>query len=389
MNPAAAPGAAGSLPPMPTADIEVTEVLTKADLKAFVEFPYAHYRGDPNFVPPLRADVRLRLDRKRHPYFAFAEAAYFLARRRGVVVGRIAATINRRHNEYHAERTGFFGFFECVREFEPAKALCTAAGDWLKARGMEVMRGPASFSTNDECGLLVEGFDGPPVVMMPYNPPWYADLLESHGFAKAMDLLAWRIDADVAALDRWSRVAGKIMQRDGLSTRSFDVKRFDRELRVVQDIYSDAWALNWGFVPMTDAEIDFMGRQLKPVLVPDFCIFLMKDGKEVGFALALPDLNRIIKKLDGDLFPFGWLRLLWGKSKIDFGRILTLGVRRDFHGKGWDSLLYNGISANMIAKGVPSGEMSWMLETNDAINNAMARAGGECYRRYRMYDVAL
>ncbi len=378
-----------SFTPMPTGDIEVTEVLTKADRKAFVEFPYLHYRGDPNFVPPLRADVRLRLDRDRHPYFAFAEAACFLARRRGVVVGRIAATVNRRHNEYHAERTGFFGFFECVREFEPARALCRAAGDWLKARGMEVMRGPASFSTNDECGLLVEGFDGPPVVMMAYNPPWYADLLEGYGFAKAMDLLAWRTNADEASLDRWSRVAGKIMARDGLTTRSLDPKRFERDLRTVQDIYADAWALNWGFVPMTDAEIDFMGRQLKQVLIPDFCIFLMQGGKEVGFALALPDLNQIIRKLDGNLFPFGWLRLLLGKSKIRFGRILTLGVRRDFHGKGWDSLLYHGISSNMIARGVRSGEMSWMLETNDAMNNAMARAGAELYRRYRMYDVAL
>jgi ribosomal protein S18 acetylase RimI-like enzyme len=267
--------------------------------------------------------------------------------------------------------------------------LLAAAAAWLKKKGMEVMRGPASFSTNDECGLLVEGFDGPPVVMMPYNPPWYADLLESYGLAKAMDLIAWRMSDDVATLDRWKRVSDRIKERDGLTTRTMDLKRFDRELRLIQDLYADAWALNWGFVPMTDAEIDFMGRQLKPVVMPELCVFLLREGKEVGFALALPDLNRIFRRLDGDLFPFGWIKLLLGKNKIDFGRILTLGVRRDFHGKGWDSLLYNDLAANMIARGLRSGEMSWILETNDAMNNALRRSGGEPYRRYRLYDVAL
>lgn len=374
---------------MPDSEIVVVEATSKEDVDAFVEFPYAHYRGDPNFVPPLRYDVRLRLDRRRHPYFRFAEAALFLARRRGAVVGRVAATVNRRHNEYHAERTAFFGFFECVREFEAARALFDRAAEWARERRMETLRGPASFSTNDECGLLVEGFDGPPVVMMPYNPPWYADLVEGCGFAKAMDLWAWRTAEDSTDLERWARVAARMAERERLSVRIFDRRRFARELRIIQDLYADAWALNWGFVPMTDEEFDFMGRQLKPFLVPEYCVFLMQDGREIGFALALPDLNRIIKKLDGRLFPFGFLRLLLGRRRIDYGRILTLGVRRDHQGRGFDSLLYHRLSQNLIAGGVRSGEMSWMLETNDAINNAMRRAGGTKYRTYRMYDRTL
>jgi hypothetical protein len=374
---------------MPTSDLDVLRVVSKEDLDLFVEFPYAHYRGDPNFVPPLRYDVRLRLDAKRHPYFRFSEAALFLARRRGVVVGRIAATVNSRHNEYHAERTGFFGFFECVREFEPARALFDAAGAWLKSRGMDTMRGPASFSTNDECGLLVEGFDGPPVVMMPYNPPWYADLVEAAGFRPAMDLFAWKMSAETADLARWARVAARVAERDGLSVRSLDLRRFDRELRIIQDLYADAWSTNWGFVPMTDPEFDFMGRQLKPVVIPEYCVFLMKDGKEAGFALALPDLNRIIKDLDGRLLPFGWLKLLLRRRRIDFARILTLGVRRDFHGRGYDGILYHELTAALGRGGVFDGEMSWVLATNEAMNNAMRRAGGRVYRTYRLYDVAL
>jgi hypothetical protein len=371
---------------MARSEIVVAEATSKADLRAFVELPYALYRGDPNFVPPLRHDVRLRIDRRRHPYFQFADAALFLARRRGEVVGRIAATVNRRHNEYHAERTGFFGFFECVREFEAAGALLDEAAAWVRARGMETLRGPASLSMNDECGLLVEGFDGPPVLMMPYNPPWYADLIEGSGFAKAMDLWAWRIHADTADLARWERVATRMAERDGLTTRNFDPRRFDRELRVVQDLYADAWALNWGFVPMTDAEFDFMGRQLRPILVPEFCVFLMQGDREIGFGLALPDLNRILIDLKGRLFPFGFLKVLFGRRRVHFGRILTLGVRREFQGRGFDSLIYHRLSSNMVRAGTPSGEMSWMLETNDAINNAMRRAGGVKYRTYRMYD---
>ncbi|HYC78306.1 MAG TPA: N-acetyltransferase [Planctomycetota bacterium] len=374
---------------MPGSAPVVEEVRSARDLDAFIELPYTLYRGDPHFVPPLRYDVRLRLDRRRHPYYRFADAALFLVRRRGEVIGRIGATVNTRHNEYHAERTAFFGFFECVREFEAARALFDAAAAWARARGMNVLRGPASFSLNDECGLLVRGFDGPPTFMMPYNPPWYADLVEGYGFVKAMDLLAWRMAQESADLERFFRVARKVRERDGLETRIFDVKRFDAEIRKLQDLYADAWQSNWGFVPMTDAEFDFMGRQLRPVLVPEYCTFAMKDGREIGFVLALPDFNRVIAKLNGRLFPFGFLRLLASKRRIPFARILTLGVRRETQGRGYDAVLLDAVTTALLKGGISRGEMSWMLETNEVMNNTLRRTGGEAYRVYRLYDAPL
>jgi ribosomal protein S18 acetylase RimI-like enzyme len=254
---------------------------------------------------------------------------------------------------------------------------------------MTTLRGPASLSMNDECGLLVEGFDGPPVLMMSYNPPWYADLFEGAGLSKATDLLAWRMSEATADLERWRRLNDRVKAREGLTVRPLDLRRFERDVKIVCDLYADAWSKNWGFVPMTNEEIAFMGRQLRPIVLPDLCLFVMKDGREVGFTLALPDVNRVLIDLKGSLFPFGWLKVLLRKNKVGFGRILTLGVRREFHGRGYDALLYHEISSAMVSRGFRDGEMSWILETNDAMNNTIRRAGGEPYRRYRMYEAAL
>lgn len=366
----------------------VRPVASASELTAFVELPYRLYAGDPNFVPPLRRDVRMRLSPK-HPYFEHAEAQLFVAWRGARAVGRIAATVNRLHNDTHHDRVGFFGFFETEADRRTAGALIHAAKTWLVDRGMDTVRGPASFSTNDECGLLVSGFDGPPALMMPYNPPHYADILEAAGFRKAMDLWAWTMLEADTDLARWKRICEKIRAREGATSRPLDMRNFARDLEIIRDLYQDAWAPNWGFVPMTAAEFTLMGKEMKPVVIPDLCQFVIKDGREVGFGLAIPDLNQILIKLGGRLFPFGLFRILAGKGRINAMRLLTLGVRREFQNRGYESLLYDSISTHCINRGITTGEASWILETNDQMNHAMARAGGRVYRTYRMYDAKL
>jgi GNAT superfamily N-acetyltransferase len=364
--------------------ISVEEVRTGADLKAFVRLPHDLYLGDPDWVQPLDHDIYGRLD-KRHPYFEHAEAALFLAWRRGRVVGRIAATLNRLHNDYHKERVGFFGFFESVREFEVASALLDKAAAWLKKRNLTAMRGPASFSSNDEFGLFIGGDPGPPTFMMPYNPFWYGPLIEGSGFYKVMDLLAWEI-SDKDDIQRWSRLADRIAARENVTVRTLDPKHYARDVNIIRHLYSDAWAHNWGFIPMTEAEFELMAKELKPVLVPELIIFVVKDGLEVGFLLALPDLNEIIKDLHGRLFPFGFLKLTRGRRDVSKARILAMGISREFQGRGLDVFLYNAITKNGPAIGIHRGELSWVLETNTAMNNTLKRVGCRVSRTYRVYE---
>jgi hypothetical protein len=363
-------------------------VRSKADLKAFVRLPRDLYLGDPDFVTPLDHDVFGRLDRKRHPYFQHADAALFLARRRGKIVGRIGATVNRLHNEYHSDRVGFFGFFESVREFEVASTLLDRAASWLRKQGLTAMRGPASFSSNDEFGLLLGGDPGPPMFMMPYNPPWYAPLLEGSGLGKVMDLYAWEMTDD-DDLPRWRRLAERVAAREKVTVRPLDMKRFRSDVEIIRQLYTDAWAPNWGFVPMTSAEFEFMAKELKPVVVPELILFVMKDGREVGFLLAMPDLNEIIRHLGGRLFPFGFLKLIRGGRRCRRARILAMGIQRDLQGRGLDALLYDTISRNCLNIGIRTGELSWVLETNAAMNNTLKRAGCRLSRTYRVYERAL
>jgi GNAT superfamily N-acetyltransferase len=364
--------------------IAVDEVRTGADLDAFIRLPRDLYLSDPDFVVPLERDVRSRLSR-RHPYFQHAESALFLARRRGRVVGRIAATHNRLHNEYHRDRVGFFGFFESVREFEVANALFQRAAAWLRKRNLLVMRGPASFSSNDEFGLLIGGDPGPPVFMMPYNPPWYAPLIEGTGLGKVMDLYAWEI-SDKDDIGRWDRIASRIAAREHATVRKLDMRHFKRDVEIIRELYADAWADNWGFVPMTRGEFDWMARELKPVVVPELVLFVMKDGREAGFLLAMPDLNQIIRRLHGRLFPFGFLKLVRERRKVSRARIIAMGVRRDMQGRGIDALLYDAITKSCLKLGIRQAELSWVLESNAAMNNTLRRVGCRISRTYRVYE---
>lgn len=366
-------------------------VTRSRDLRRFIDLPYRLHAADPVWVPPLRRDVRALLDRQRNPFFQHAAAEYFLAERDGQVVGRIAAIHNQLHNDTHADRVGFFGFFECIDDQSVANALLEAAAAWLTPRGLDTMRGPASFSTNDECGLLVDGFETPPTIMMPHNPRYYPPLLERAGFVKAKDLLVYEgghPTREAPVPDRIVRATTLIAQRMGVTIRPMRMDDFDRELATIKALYEKCWEKNWGFVPMTEAEIDHLAEQFKPVVVADLVPFVEKDGVPVAFGLALPDLNVIFRKnRKGYLLP-ALIPLLWALKRrtILRTRILLLGVTPEYRGKGLDAVLYHWIWTRAAQHGMYWGEAGWLLEDNPAIIAGMTKMGFVQYKVYRLYD---
>ena len=331
------------------------------------------------------------LARRKNPFFEHAEADYFLAEREGRVVGRIAAIHNRLHNEIHHDKVGFFGFFESENDPAIAQALLDTASEWLRQRGLDIMRGPMSFSVNDECGLLVEGFETPNTLMMPHNPDWYPSLLEQAGLAKIKDLICLEggsMDGPVPAPERTERAVRLILERYGVTIRPLDIRRFEAEVDTVKRLYNAGWELNWGFVPMTDAEIDHLAAAFKPVVIPELVPFVEKDGKAIGFALALPDLNEaLVNNRSGRFFPAA-LTMLWKlrRRKIRRARILLLGLLPEWRGKGIDAALYHWIWTRSAERGIGWGEAGWLLEDNAAIIQGLAKARFAPYKTYRIYQ---
>ena len=337
-------------------------------------------------------DVRTLLDRHKNPFFEHAEAEYFLAERDGTVVGRIAAISNRLHNEFHGDRVGFFGFFECGYDDAVAGALFDAAAAWLRERQHDVMRGPASFSTNDECGLLVDGFDTPPTLMMPHNPPYYLRLLDAAGFRKAKDLLVYRGGYEACYIpvpERLRRGTELIQKRQGITLRPFNMADFDAEVERIKRLYNKAWERNWGFIPMTDRELDHLAVQFKPVVVPDMIPFAEKDGEVVGFGLCLPDLNTVFRRhRSGRLTPtlLADLLLSLKLKRLRRLRILLLGILPEWRGKGVDAMLYHWIWTKAPGHGFTWGEAGWILEDNPAMNAGLEKMEFSVYKTYRLYD---
>jgi GNAT superfamily N-acetyltransferase len=335
--------------------------------------------------------VSLLLSREKNPFFEHAEAEYFLAERGAEVVGRIAAISNRLHNETHGDRVGFFGFFECVDDQAVADALLDAAAAWCRSKGHDVLRGPASFSVNDECGLLVDGFETPPTLMMPHNPRYYVTLLERAGFAKAKDLLVYQGGHPTRykpVPDRLTRATEVIRQRMGITLRPLDMKNFEREVESIKELYNANWEKNWGFVPMTEHEIDHLAEQFKPVVVPKMVPMAEKDGKIIGFGLALPDLNVVFRgNRSGKMFPVV-LKLLWAlkMKRIRRARILLLGVLPEYRGKGVDAMLYHWVWTKSAEQGIYWGEAGWILEDNPAMNAGLEKMTFTVYKTYRLYD---
>jgi GNAT superfamily N-acetyltransferase len=335
--------------------------------------------------------VETLLSRTKNPFFEHAQAEYFIAERDGDVVGRIAAISNRLHNETHEDRVGFFGFFEAIDDQDVANSLFEAAAGWCRALDHDLLRGPASFSVNDECGLLVDGFDSPPALMMPHNPPYYIGLLERAGFEKAKDLWVYQGGSEeryVPVPERLARATEMIRQRQGITLRALNMKDFEGEVERIKELYNSAWEKNWGFVPMTEHEIDHLAEQFKPIVIPELVPMAEKDGKLIGFGIALPDLNVIFRtNRSGRLFPM-IIRLLWAlkMKRIRRARILLLGVVPAYQGKGVDAMLYHWIWTKSGERGIYWGEAGWILEDNPAMNAGLEKMTFRVYKTYRLYD---
>jgi GNAT superfamily N-acetyltransferase len=374
-----------------TERLRVRAARDRRDLKRFIDLPYRLHARDPIWVPPLRRDVKLLLSRTENPFFEHADAEYFLAERDGEVVGRIAAISNQLHNETHGDLVGFFGFFESIDDQAVANALLETAGDWCRKHGHDVLRGPASFSVNDECGLLVDGFDKPPTLMMPHNPRYYVSLLEHAGFTKAKDLWVYQGGTEeryVPVPERLARGTELIRQRQGITLRALNLRDFQGEVDRIKELYNVAWEKNWGFVPMTEHEIDHLAEQFKPVVIPDLVPMAEKNGKLIGFGIALPDLNVVFRRhRSGRLFPMV-LDLLWSLKlkRIRRARILLLGVHPEYQGKGIDAMLYHWIWTKSGERRIYWGEAGWILEDNPAMNAGLEKMTFRVYKTYRLYD---
>jgi len=384
---------------MSTADVRIIPVTTPEQRRAFAAYPWQVYRHDPNWVPPIFGDRLKLLDPAKHCFWEHGELQLFLAMRGDQVAGTISAHINHRHNQTFQDRVGFFGFFEVIEDQAVADALFEAASAWLRERGMAAIRGPENPSQNEDCGLLVDGFDLPPVVMMTYNPRYYQPLIERAGFQKAQDLYAWDIltnifDYDVQRLPaKFVRVADQARQHKGLVVRKIDMKRFEDEVQIAKIIYNRAWEANWGFVSLTDHEIEHLGQELKPFLDPDLVYVAEIGGEPVGISLGVPDVYQALRKARPQpntwSFPLTVAKLLWYQRQINAFRLMIMGVVPECRTLGIDALFYVETARAAFRKGYERCEMSWILESNDMMNRIIERLGGRIYKTYRIYEKPL
>jgi GNAT superfamily N-acetyltransferase len=369
-------------------DLSIRPVAGRGELREFILLPFRLYEGVDQWVPPLISERRRHLDRRKNPFFEHAEAEYFLARRDGRIVGRISAQVDRRFNEIHKNDWGMFGFFECEDDPEAAGALLDAARAWLRERGRDHMIGPLDFSTNHECGLLVDGFELRPQILENWHHPYYAELLEGQGLTKAMDLYKWSLHVSGRhnVLPVIFELADRLEPEHGIRIRGMRRRDLTAEVQRFMEIYNAAWEKNWGFVPLTDAEIEHYASELKPILDENWAMVAeTADGETVGVALTLPDYHQVLKKLAGRLLPFGWLRALHERRKIDTVRVFALGVKPEYQHTGVAAGLY--ARHYDMAERTPQkkGETGWILEVNKPMNKAMEGMGGRIVKRYRIY----
>jgi hypothetical protein len=371
--------------------LSVRPLAGRADLHHFLRLPWRIYQDDPHWVPPLLGDMKSVLS-TTHPFHRHAEVQCFIARDGNAVVGRIAAILNRTHNEFHEEQTGFFGLFETVDDAAVAAALLDTVEQWLRARGMKISRGPVNLSTNDELwspGILIDGFHRPPSVLMGHNPPYYAGLVEAAGYSKAKDLVAYWIADGHQPPPRLVKGIERIQQKEGVRIRPIEMKHLEREVDLIRSVYNSAWEKNWGFVPMSKEEIAHMAKQLKPVVEPKLCVIAEIENEPVAFGLALPDFNQAIRHANGRLLPVGIFKLLWHKRNIDAGRTVTLGVKKGHRNKGIDAMIIVHLFREIARLGKPRGECSWILEDNWDMRRGLERIGGVVDKTYRVFEKPL
>jgi len=380
------PGASG---------LRIDEVKTKADLDAFIDVPWTIYKDDPAWSPPLRFERRDMFGAK-NPYFEHAEAAYFIARRDGKPVGRISAQVDDLAQRYHGEGTGHFGALEGVDDPEVFAALFETAEAWLRDRGMTRVLGPFTLSINEETGLLIDGFEHPPRILMGHAKPWYGPRVEDQGYIKSQDMWAYDLDITKDFPPAAQRIIAKARQLDRLKLRRIDKKRFNEELHTMIDIFNDAWRDNWGFIPMTEAEIDKMGADLKPFVKEEGFMIAEWDGVPTAFMLTIPDVNQAARDLNGSMLPFGWAKLAW-RLILHWptqARVPLMGVRKDFQGTmpgaAMAMLLIETIrEACVRVWRLERGELSWILESNPSMHKILTLIGCVHYKTYRVYEKAL
>lgn len=361
----------------------------RGQLRRFIDFPHDLYANDPNYVPMLYMEQEVLLNPKKSPFFKHSTAEYFMAMKDGKIAGRIAAVLNRNHIAFTGKQEGFFGFFDVINDQAVANALLDRAARWLREHGIEKVIGPANFSTNETCGLLVENFDEPPFIMNTYNASYYIGLLEQYGFTKNVDLLCYElVDSDLPqnVIEFAEKLEKRLADR-GVTIRCIDMKHFNQEIEKFLPVYNESWAENTGFVPMTPDEVRQIGKDLKQIIDPDFMYFAEKDDKVIGVSLSIPNINEIQIKLNrGRLFPFGIFRLLFGLKNIKSIRILALGTLKEYRRLGIDVCFYVRTINVGLRKGIKRGEASWILENNDMMNRAIEHIHGKVYRKYRLYE---
>lgn len=356
-------------------------------LAEFIDLPYRLHSGTP-WVPELKAETRALLS-PGHPFTEDGEIKLFLARRAGICVGRIAAIVNHRHNKYHADRCGFFGFFECENNPETARALVTQAKEYLKARGFDTFRGPMNPSTNYTCGMLVEGYDSKPVIMMPWNPPYYHDLMLRCGLEKVKDVVSFIRYTKQNMSPRLDKILARIDRKTNVTLRPFDISRLDREMELMREIYNDAWSENWGFVPLSRRDVEADAKSLKPILKGEHGTIVEVDGKPAGVGLVIPDINQALAKTKGSLTPLNIVPFLWALRNINFSRLITLGVKKEYRMLGLDLLLVRQAIRTAAKLGWEGGDLGWVLEDNVKMGNIIEEAGGKVYKRFRIYQCPL
>ncbi len=370
--------------------VDVRPVRGFGDLRAFVALPFRLHAGTP-WIPPLKLERYLFLSRRLNAFFGHGAAEYFLAVRDGRVVGRVSAQIDHAFNEFHGYAWGMFGFLEFEEDQEVLDALLSVAADWLRERGCDRMVGPMDFQMNDESGVLIEGFDREPMIKQPWHPPYYRQKCEAAGLVKAMDLLMWeRHTFDTAEVDpRLLRIAARAKERYGVRIRSMSRRHLRRELDEFAKVYNSAWSRNWGFVPYSKEDLDAYALDLQLVYARDWFMIAEVDGQTAGMAITIPDINQVLKKMNGRLLPFGWWYYLRRGSIIDQVRVGFLGVIPEYQHTGAGVALYLAQYRSGERTPQKGGEMGWILETNHAMNRAMEALGGRIVKRFRVYELPL
>ncbi len=372
--------------------IDIIEAKDRSDLNKFIKLPLRLYRNEKYYVPHLISERKAFFDRDKNPFFEHARAKYFLAIKKGKAVGRIAGIVNDLHNDFHNEKAGFFGFLDCIDELDVAGTLMKSAEDYVRDEGMELIRGPMNFSTNDEVGLLIDGFDSLPTFMMPYNPPYYISLYEKLGLKKAENLIAFYLDDSSPISERRLKIVEKMRARSRIKTRTIRMNEFESELEIIRTIYNSAWSKNWGFVPMTEEEFQHTADDFKKLVDPDLVFIAFVDDEPAGFILGLPDYNPIFKKMNGRLIPTGIFKFLYYTkvNKIMHRlRVLTMGVVHKYQKLGLDAIFFVDIYNAGRRNGYNCAELSWILENNTMMVKTAENMGAKPYKKYRIYEKTL